>query len=168
LTSAYLPLGALAVNERVFKHYENNVFWGGLTYSAHPMCLAAAKAVLQVMHEDDLVGNSKRMGKVLAAHLQRMKNAHPCVGDVRSIGLFGCLELVKNRKTKEPIAPYVGPAPPEINQMNAFIKEKGLYQFWWKNFLHTNPPLCVNEEELAEAFKVIDEALKIADKIVVE
>ncbi len=89
VTSAYMPLGVVAMSKRVADFFETNMFWGGLTYSAHPMSLAAAVRVLQVMHEDDIVGNSKRMGKVLATHLAKLKEKHPCVGDARSIGLFG-------------------------------------------------------------------------------
>ncbi|MCS6909130.1 MAG: aminotransferase class III-fold pyridoxal phosphate-dependent enzyme [Anaerolineales bacterium] len=165
LTSAYLPLGAVAINRRVADYFENNVFYGGLTYSAHPMCLAAAVANLRVLKEDDLVGNSRRMGKVMGELLEDLKAEHPSVGDVRHIGLFGCIELVKNRKTKEPIAPYTGGGP-EMTKLVAFLKEKGVYAFTWRNLLHTNPPLCVTEAELREVFEIINEALAIADEAV--
>jgi taurine--2-oxoglutarate transaminase len=88
------------------------------------------------------------------------------VGDVRSIGLFGCLELVKNRKTKEVMGPYVG-ADPHIAKMNNYIKDQGVYAFNWKNYLHTNPPLSVTEEELKGAFQVLDKALDFADEGVI-
>ncbi|MDW8326671.1 MAG: aminotransferase class III-fold pyridoxal phosphate-dependent enzyme [Anaerolineales bacterium] len=165
LTSAYLPLGAVAINRRVADYFENNVFYGGLTYSAHPMCLAAAVANLRVLKEDDLVGNSRRMGKVMGELLEDLKAEHPSVGDVRNIGLFGCIELVKNRKTKEPIAPYTGGGP-EMTKLVAFLKEKGVYAFTWRNLLHTNPPLCVTEAELREVFEIINEALAITDEAV--
>jgi taurine--2-oxoglutarate transaminase len=165
LTSAYLPLGAVAINHRVADYFENNVFYGGLTYSAHPMCLAAAAANLRVLKEDDLVGNSRRMGKVMGELLEDLKAEHPSVGDVRHIGLFGCIELVKNRKTKEPIAPYVGGGP-EMTKLGAFLKERGVYAFTWRNLLHTNPPLCVTEAELREVFEIINEALAITDEAV--
>lgn len=166
LTSAYMPLGCVAVSPKIADYFGNNVFYGGLTYSAHPMCLAAAVATLKVMQDDNLVGNSKRMGEKMRAHHQRLKAKHPSVGDVRNIGLFGCLELVKNRKTKEPMGPYVG-ADPHITKMGTFLKEQGLYVFQWKNFLHTNPPLTVTEKELDYAFGIIDKALDIADQGVV-
>jgi taurine--2-oxoglutarate transaminase len=143
------------------------VFYGGLTYSAHPMSLAAAVAVLRVLKEDDLVGNSKRVGKVMAGLLDDLKAEHPSVGDVRAIGLFGCLELVKNRKTKEPMAPYVG-ASPEMTKLGAYLKENGVYNFTWRNLLHANPPLSVTESELREVFEIINKALEITDKAVVE
>jgi taurine--2-oxoglutarate transaminase len=181
VTSAYMPLGAIAISEKIASFYAKNVFYGGLTYSAHPMCLAAAVANLRVLHEDDLVGNSKRMGVVMGKLLADLKAKvrravsqyyathlslqHPCVGDVRNIGLFGCIELVKNRKTKEVMGPYVG-ADPHVAKMNAYVKDHGVYAFQWKNFLHTNPPLCVTESELKEVFGILDNALYITDEAV--
>jgi taurine--2-oxoglutarate transaminase len=165
LTSAYMPLGAVALNGRVADHFEKNVFYGGLTYSAHPMCLAAAVANLRVLKEDDLVGNSARMGVVMGELMDELKAEHKSVGDVRNIGLFGVIELVKNRATKEPLAPYTGGGP-EMTKLGAFLKDKGVYAFTWRNLLHTNPPLCVTEAELREVFTIINEALAIADEAV--
>jgi taurine--2-oxoglutarate transaminase len=204
VTSAYMPLGAVAINEKIANFYAKNVFFGGLTYSAHPMCLAAGVANLRVLQQEDMVGNSKRMGVVMRGLLNQLKvgdlggahdvdsdvfvcrqEKHPCVGDVRSIGLFGCLELVKNRKTKEVLGPFVG-VDPHVAKMNAFIKDQGVYAFQWKNFLHTNPPLCVTEkvcnvnkpsvvsplflcvclQELKEVFGILDKALYITDEAV--
>ncbi len=165
LTSAYLPLGAVALNERVAAHFEKNVYYGGLTYSAHPLCLAAAIANLRVLKEDDLVGNSRRLGRVLGELLEDLKAEHPSVGDVRNIGLFGCIELVRSRATKEPLAPYVGGGP-EMTKLGTFLKERGVYAFTWRNLLHTNPPLCVTEAELREVFEIINEALTITDEAV--
>jgi taurine--2-oxoglutarate transaminase len=167
LTSAYMPLGAVALNGRVADHFEKNVFYGGLTYSAHPMCLAAAVANLRVLKEDDLVGNSARMGVVMGELMDELKAEHKSVGDVRNIGLFGVIELVKNRATKEPLAPYTGGGP-EMTKLGAFLKDKGVYAFTWRNMLHTNPPLCVTEAELREVFAVINEALAIADESVTD
>jgi len=165
LTSAYLPLGVLAINEKVAQHFEDHVFWGGLTYSAHPMGLAAAEACLQVMHDDDLVGNAQRMGLVMAGLLEELKAKHPSVGDVRSIGLFGALEVVRNRATREPMAPYNGSSP-ETTALGAFFRENGLFAFIHWNVVFTNPPLCINEAQLREAFEIIDRGLEICDRAV--
>jgi len=165
LTSAYLPLGAVAVSNKIAKAFEERVFSGGLTYQSHPMCLATAIANLKVMEEEDIVGNSKRMGKVLAQLLAELKTKHPSVGDVRSIGLFGIIELVKNRKTKEPMAPYNSTSEP-ISKFGAFLKQNGIYGYIHWHKLHTNPPLCVNETELRDAFKIIDDGLLITDQYV--
>ena len=128
LTSAYLPLGAVAISQKIADFYQERKFYGGLTYNAHPMSLAAAVANLKVMHEDDLVGNARRVGAVMAQLLQELKAKHPSVGDVRSIGLFGAVELVRNRATKEPMAPFNGTSP-EMAKLSAFFKENGLFVF---------------------------------------
>ena len=162
LTSAYLPLGALAMSERIAAHFDKNVFFGGLTYNAHPMGLAAAEACLQVMIDEDMVGHTRRMGRVLAELHQEMMRKHPSVGDVRSIGLFGVLELVRNRETREPMAPFNGTSP-EMQKLAAFLREEGMYAFINWNNLFTNPPLCITEEQLRESFEIIDRALEITD-----
>lgn len=167
LTSAYMPLGAVALSAKVADFYTDKVYYGGLTYSAHPMSLAAAVANLKVLHEDDLVGNSRRMGQVMAGLLDDLKAEHPSVGDVRSLGLFGIVELVKNRETKEPLAPFNGTSP-AMAQLAAFFKEKGLYTFiHWNNFF-TNPPLSITEAELREAFEILNEGLALTDAAMTE
>lgn len=167
LTSAYLPLGAVAMSGRIAAHFDKNVFYGGLTYNAHPMSLAAAEACLQVMIDDDMVGHTQRMGRVLSELHQEMKRKHPSVGDVRSIGLFGVLELVKNRATKEPMAPFNGTSP-EMQKLGAFLRQEGMYVFINWNNLFTNPPLCITEEQLRQSFLLIDRALEITDAAVVK
>ena len=162
LTSAYLPLGAVAVGDRIASYYDKNVFYGGLTYNAHPMSLAAAEACILAMQEDDTMNHTQRMGRVMAELHAHMKAKHPSVGDVRSIGLFGVLELVRNRKTREPMAPFNGTSP-EMQKLGAFLREQGMYAFVNWNNLFTNPPLCITEPQLREAFAIIDRALEITD-----
>ena len=162
LTSAYLPLGAVAVSDRIAGYFDKNVFYGGLTYNAHPMSLAAAEACLQVMMDDDTIGHTQRMGRVLSDLHAEMKAKHPSVGDVRSIGLFGVLELVRNRETKEPMAPFNGTSP-EMQKLGAYLRDRGMYAFVNWNNLFTNPPLCITEGQLREAFAIIDQALEITD-----
>ncbi len=167
LTSSYLPLGAVAMNARVAGHFAKNVFYGGLTYSAHPMCLAAALANLRVIQEDDLISHAQRMGVVLAGLLEEMKEEHPCVGDVRSLGLLGCIELVKDRASKEPFGQYAG-TDAQMAQLGAFLRARGVYTYLWRNLLHTNPPLCVTEEQLRDVFGVVNEALALMDGFAAE
>lgn len=162
LTSAYLPLGAVAISDRIASYFDKNIYYGGLTYNAHPMSLAAAEGCLRVMIEDDLVAHTKRMGVVLRELHQQMMAKHPSVGDVRSIGLFGVLELVRNRATREPMAPFNGTSP-EMQKLSAFLREKGMYAFVNWNNLFTNPPLVITEAQLREAFDIIDQALEITD-----
>jgi taurine---2-oxoglutarate transaminase len=157
LTSSYLPLGCVAMSNKIADYFGKNVYYGGLTYNAHPMSLAAAIATIEVMEEEDIVGNAKRMGKVMAALHDDLKAEHVSVGDVRSIGLFGVLELVTNRDTKNPL-----PAA-EMAKVSAYLKEHGLYHFAPGNLLFTNPPLIITEPELKEAFEIINQALAIAD-----
>jgi hypothetical protein len=162
LTSAYLPLGAVAVSKSIASYFDRNVFYGGLTYNAHPMSLAAAEACVQVMIDDDTMGHTQRMGRVLSQLHAEMKEKHPSVGDVRSIGLFGVLELVRNRETKEPMAPFNGTSP-EMQRLGAFLREHGMYAFINWNNLFTNPPLCITEDQLRESFAIIDRGLEITD-----
>ncbi len=168
LTSSYLPLGAVVMSDRIAAHFEKNVFFGGLTYNSHPMCLAAALATIDVYEEDGLIENAAKMGKVLARELQKLKDKHPSVGDVRSLGLFSIVELVKNRKTREPMAPF-NARPDQMGAMarlGTFFRENGMYTFVrWNNFF-VNPPLCITEEQLLEGLEIMDRGLEITDQAV--
>ncbi|MBI2238364.1 MAG: aminotransferase class III-fold pyridoxal phosphate-dependent enzyme, partial [Actinobacteria bacterium] len=165
LTSSYVPLGAVGMRPHVARHFEDRVYWGGLTYNSHPLACAAALATISVYEDDDLIGNSKRMGEVMRDHHRRLMEKHPSVGLARNIGLFGILELVRDRRTMEPLAPFNG-ASDEMKAIGKFLGDHGLYTMLrWHNVM-TNPPLCINEEQLAEGFAVIDAALEIADRAV--
>ena len=165
LTSAYVPLGAVGVRRAIADHFQQKVFYGGLTYNSHPLGCAAALATISVYEEDNLIERAKTMGARMRQMLDELKKHHPCVGDVRSIGLFGLVELVKNRKTLEPLAPFNGTSP-EMQALGKFFREEGLYTFVRWNTFFTNPPLCITEAELAEAFAIIDKALYVTDKAV--
>jgi taurine--2-oxoglutarate transaminase len=146
------------MREDIAAHFGSRVFQGGLTYNAHPMCLAAAVATLQVLQEDDLVGNARRMGQVMADCLAGLKARHELVGDVRSIGLFGVIELVRDRATREPLAPFNGSSP-EMARLGSILRENGLFTFLHWNNVFTNPPLSITEGELREGFAILDRAL---------
>jgi taurine--2-oxoglutarate transaminase len=165
LSSSYLPLGAVAISEKIAAYYHDKVFYGGLTGHAHPMCLAAAVANIRVMQAQDLVGNSRRLGIVMAGLLEDLKAEHPSVGDVRSLGLFGVVELVRNRQTKEPLAPYNGSSP-EMQKVGAYLREHGLYTSIHWNNVFTCPPLCITDAELREGFEILNQALVLADEAV--
>jgi taurine--2-oxoglutarate transaminase len=165
LTSSSVPLGAVGMRPKIAEHFETNVFYGGLTYNSHPLACAAALGAIQAYEEDDMIGNARRMGEVMKRHHDALKKKHPCVGLTRSIGLFGILELVKDRKTMEPLAPFNGTSEP-MKAIGKYFREHGLYTFVRWNTIMTNPPLCINEEELAEGFAIIDKALDIADQAV--
>jgi taurine--2-oxoglutarate transaminase len=165
LTSSYAPLGAVGMRPKVAAHFDNNVFYGGLTYNSHPLGCAAALGAIQAYEEDDMVGNARRMGAVLAKHHRRLQERHPCIGAVRSIGLFGALELVRNRKTLEPLAPFNGTSP-EMKAIGHALLDAGLFTFIHWNTVMTNPPLCITEEELDEGFEILDGALEIGDRAI--
>src|SRR5207248_1210625 len=118
---------------------------------------------LQAYEEDDMVGNAKRMGTVLARQHQRLMERHPCVGAVRSIGLFGAIELVRSRKTMEPLAPFNGTSP-EMKAIVQALLDAGLFTFVRWNTIMTNPPLCINEAELDEGFEMLETAREIGDR----
>ena len=165
LTSSYVPLGAVGMRPRVAQHFETNVFFGGLTYNSHPLACAAALGAIQAYEEDDMIGNAKRMGELMKRHHETLRVKHPCIGLTRSIGLFGILELVRDRKTMEPLAPFNGTSD-EMKAVGTYFREHGLYTFVRWHTIMTNPPLCINEDELAEGFAIIDRALDIADQAI--
>jgi taurine---2-oxoglutarate transaminase len=165
LTSSYLPLGAVGMRQRIADHFRDNVFYGGLTYNSHPMGCAAAIATIAVYEEDDLIARARRMGEVMRRHHAELKQKHPSVGAVRNIGLFGIVELVRNRATFEPLAPYNGTSD-EMKAVAKHLRENGLYTFVRWNGIMTNPPLTITEEQLAEGFSIIDGALEKADQAV--
>jgi taurine--2-oxoglutarate transaminase len=162
LTSAYLPLGAVAMKEEIAAHFEHKAFPGGLTYNCHPMGLASAIATIDVYKQDHLIERAAKMGEVMKAHHTKLKEKHRSVGDVRSIGLVGIVELVRDRATKEPLAPFNGTSP-EMQKLGRYFRDHGLYTFVrWNNFF-TNPPLSITEAEMAEGFEIIDQGLSLVD-----
>lgn len=167
LTSSYLPLGAVGMRHHIAQHFQNNVFYGGLTYNSHPMGCAAALATLRVYEEDQLIDNARKMGAIMRRLGAELQSKHPSVGEVRSIGLFGILELVRNRKTKEPMAPF-NSSSPEMAALGKFFRANGLYTIVRWNSFYTNPPLSINEEQLREGFAIIDQGLEITDAAVKE
>jgi taurine---2-oxoglutarate transaminase len=166
LTSSYLPLGAVGLRHHIAAYFQDKVFYGGLTYNSHPMGCAAALATIRVYEEDGLIENAKKMGQLLKQLLTELASRHPSVGAVRSIGLFGLVELVRNRKTREPMAPFNGSSE-EMAALGRFFLEQGLYTFVRWNTFFTNPPLCISEKELREGFAIIDRGLQAADNAVV-
>ncbi|TME11899.1 MAG: aminotransferase class III-fold pyridoxal phosphate-dependent enzyme [Chloroflexi bacterium] len=165
LTSSYLPLGAVAMRHEIAEAFESKMFYGGLTYSSHPISLAASLATIRVYEEDDLIGNSRRLGPVMRGHHERLAAKHPSVGAHRNIGLFGIIDLVRSQDPWTPLTPYNGTSD-EMKAIGKFFRDNGLYTFAPNNSIHTNPPLCITEEQLAEGFDIIDRALDIADQAV--
>jgi taurine--2-oxoglutarate transaminase len=165
LTSSYLPLGAVAMRHGIAEAFENKMYYGGLTYSSHPVSLAAALATIRVYEEDDLIANAQRLGPVMREHHERLRDKHPSVGAIRNLGLFGIIDLVRSHDPWTPLTPYNGTSD-EMKAIQKLFRQEGLYTFTPNNSIHTNPPLCVTEEQLAEGFEIIDRALDIADQAV--
>ncbi|MGQ0732171.1 MAG: aminotransferase class III-fold pyridoxal phosphate-dependent enzyme [Acidobacteriota bacterium] len=165
LTSAYVQLGAVGMRRKIADHFRDHVFYGGLTYNSHPLACACALATITVFEEDGLVERAARTGILMKGLLDDLARRHPSVGAVRSIGLFGIVELVRNRQTLEPMAPFNG-ASPEMQALGRHFRDEGLYTFVRWNTFFTNPPLCITEDELGEAFAIIDRGLDAADRAV--
>ena len=162
LTSAYAPLGAVGVREAIAAHFDDNVFWGGLTYNAHAMSLAAAEAVLNVMNDDGLLERAVTMGAVMREEMDRLVAKHPSAREGRQIGLFGMMDVQKNSRG-DLLAPYNG-THPAMAEFAGFLKGEGIFTFVrWSSFM-CNPPLIISEEELRWAFSVIDRGLEITDR----
>ncbi len=166
LTSAYVQLGAVGMRRQIADHFEKNVFYGGLTYNSHPLACAAALATIAVYEEDRLIENARRMGEIMRGMLEDLQSRHPSVGATRNIGLFGIVEVVRNRETREPMAPFNGSSP-EMQALGKFFRAEGLYTFVRWNTFFTNPPLCITEAELREAFAIIDRGLELTDRATV-
>jgi len=165
LTSSYLPLGAVAMNHKIAQKMDTMYYSGGLTYSSHPVSLAAALATIRVYEEDGLVENAARLGPVMRDHHQRLAARHPSVGATRNLGLFGIIDLVRSRDPWTPLTAFNGTSD-EMKAIGKFFRENGLYTMVPNNSIHTNPPLCITEAQLAEGFEIIDRALDIADRAV--
>jgi len=166
LTCGYLPFGCLMVSDKIASKFDDVYLSIGLTYSAHPVCCAAALEVLKIYEEDNLIENCLAMEKYLDNKIEGLKAKHPSIGDWRNTGLLGCLELVKNKETKEPMAPF-NAKPDEMVVMSkvaAKIRELGMYTFVRWNYIFIAPPLCINEKQIDEGLAIISEAILIADE----
>lgn len=166
LTSGYLPLGAMVVTDTIANHFHDNPMTIGLTYSAHPVSCAAALENIKIIEEDGLVEKAAEMGLYIEEEVEKLKKKHKSIGDFRNTGLLGCIELVKNRKTKEEMTPWnASAADMEVtNKMAAKIRELGMFTFVRWSYIFIAPPLNVTKAEVDEGLNIISEAISIADK----
>ncbi len=165
LTAGYVPLGAVVVSGAIADYFEDRPLPMGLTYSGHPVCTAAGIATIDVYREEKLIENAREMGALLKEGLEELKEKHPSVGDVRSIGLFAVIELVKDKESKEPLAPF-NAKPHEMGvmaQVPGALRERGMYTFSKWNWIFVVPPLSINEVELREGLDILDEVLELTD-----
>lgn len=166
LTSGYLPLGGIIVSDKIIDSFNDRPLPLGLTYSGHAVACAAALAVIKVYEEENLINNASKMGHYLDKRVAELAQKHPSIGDFRNTGLLGCIELVKNRETKEPMAPWnAKPDEMEVmNQVAARIKELGMFTFVRWNYIFIAPPLIITEAQMDEGLNIISQAISIADE----
>jgi len=164
LTGAVVPLGALAISDAIAKHFDENVFWSGLTYSSHPMGIAAAVAAVEVIRDEKLVDNAAAMEPVMLKHMAALAEKHPSVGSYRSTGLFGALDFRRNSQG-DPLSEGYNTTHPAMGKLVAALVEKGLWTMARWSILYCNPPLNVTPDQLAEAFGIIDECLGLIDEV---
>lgn len=164
VNSGYVPLGGVVINEAIYDTFRNRVFPGGLTYSGHPLATAAAVATINAMEDEQMLQNATRLGEdLIGPALEKFKEDHPSVGDVRGLGCFWAIELVSNRETKEPLAPYGGSSE-AMGKVIAKCKEQGLLVFANFNRIHVVPPLNTPDDVVVEGLEMIDQALSVADE----
>jgi len=161
-----VQLGAVGMRRSIAEKFKDVPFPSGLTYNSHPLACQTALATIAAMEEDRLLDRAVERGEQMTAHHTELAAKHPSVGAVRSIGLFGIVELVRNRATNEPMAPFNGTSP-EMAALGRFFQQEGLFTFVRWNYFFTNPPLCITDAEMREAFAIVDRALDITDQAVV-
>ncbi len=166
INSGYVPLGAMVISEPIAEWIRGRFFAGGLTYSGHPLACAAAVASIEAFREEGIVEHAAEAGDAFRDELAQLAERHPCVGEVRGLGCFWGLELVKNRATREPLVPFnaAGEAAAPITRMAKAALERGLYLMTHWNVVMVCPPLSITREELDEGIAILDEALAVADE----
>jgi len=164
LTSGYVPLGATIVSEDIARHFDTHQLVVGGTYSSHALACAAALACIEVYETEHLIENSAKMGDVLNKGLNELAAEHPAVGEVRGIGLFQVLELVKNRETRAPLSEFNMPLTEPMKKVAEYLQSNGIFAFIRWNMIFACPPLGINEAQLQEALTVLNDALDIADQ----
>jgi taurine---2-oxoglutarate transaminase len=166
VNSGYLPLGGVVISDKISASFQDRVFPGGLTYSGHPLACASAVASINIFEEENVLGHTKMLAvDVIGPGLEKIKANHPSVGDVRGLGVFWAIELVKNPETREPLVPYnaSGPVAGPMNELAAACKAKGLWPFTHFNRMHVCPPCTTSVADVERGLAIIDEVLTLAD-----
>jgi taurine---2-oxoglutarate transaminase len=166
INSGYVPIGAMIVRKPIAEWLRDKYFAGGLTYSGHPLACASAVASIEAFKEEGIVENSAEMGGAFAEKLRELQDRHPSIGDVRGLGCFWGIELVKNRETREPLVPFnaTGEAFAPVARVAKAALERGLYLMTHWNVIIVAPPLTITRDEIDEGIGILDEALSIADE----
>ncbi len=162
--SGYVPVGGVVISDEIAATFDQRVFPGGLTYSGHPLAAASIVASIDAMKEEGIVDNAKRIGAdVLGPGLRALAERHPVIGEVRGLGVFWALDLVSDRATREPLAPYGGTSA-AMGVLQAECKARGLLPFANFNRLHVVPPCTVTEAEAKEGLAILDEVFAVVDQ----
>ncbi len=164
VTCGYIPLGGVAVSSKIAEYFDENLLSCGLTYSGHPLACAAGVACVEYYGKANIPEHVNQMGKVLGGILEKLKAAHPCVGDVRYIGLFSAVELVRDKKTKEAIVPYGKDPEGIMGKILGLLKERRFMTYTHENMIIVAPPLIITEEQITEEMAKLDEVLGIVDR----
>ncbi|MEM7070772.1 MAG: aminotransferase class III-fold pyridoxal phosphate-dependent enzyme [Pseudomonadota bacterium] len=167
INSGYLPLGVMAVSEDIHQWLCKHPLPGGLTYAGHPLACASGVAAIQTMQDENTLSHAEKMGKFMRRELHKLAQKHPSIGDIRGLGLFNGIELVKNRKTREALVPYgaKGEDATPMNTMMQFAMEQGLYLSFFSNIIRLTPPLNIKKQDLSFGLKILDKTLNIADRL---
>ncbi len=163
ITSGYVPLGAAVVSEEIAAYFDDHVLSSGLTYSSHPLAMAAGVANIEVYRNENLIENAREMGKALRRGLLDLAEKHPIIGDIRGAGLHQVIELVKNRETREPLTPFLGAASEPMQIAAKTLREEGMSTFVRWSMIFNCPPLVINEAQLQEGLQIVDHALTKLD-----
>lgn len=166
VTCGYVQLGGVAVSKEVAAYFDDHLLSCGLTYSAHPLACAAGVACVNYYKEANILENVNKVGKVLGDILEELKAKHPCVGDVRYIGLFTSIELVKDKETKEPLVPYGKDPEGRMGKIIGALKAKGFMTYSHENMIFVSPPLIITEEQIKEEMVKVDDVLYDVDKTI--
>ena len=167
VNSGYVPLGGVILSEAISASFANRAYPGGLTYSGHPLACAAAVACIGIYKEENLIARARRLGEeVIGPALHAMQGRHPAIGEVRGLGAFWAIELVRDRTTREPLVPFnaSGAADAAMVELAAACKRQGLWPFVVSNRMHIVPPLSIDEQALRDGLAIVDEALHVADR----
>ena len=167
VNSGYVPLGGVLISEEVAATFDDRAYPGGLTYSGHPLACASAVASINIMREERIIEHARDLGTdVIGPALAKIAENHPSVGEVRGLGVFWALELVRDRETREPLVPYnaAGAAAAPMMELAAECRSRGLWPFVHFNRTHVVPPCTTSADEIAEGMEILDAALTVADR----
>ena len=164
VTCGYVPLGGVVVSKKIAAYFDDNLLSCGLTYSGHPLACAAGVACINYYEEVGILNHVEKVGRLLGELLEELKAAHPCVGDVRYIGLFSAVELVKDKPTKEPLVPYGKDPEGIMGKIIGKLKEKRFMTYSHENMILVTPPLIITRDQLVEELVKLDEVLTLVDK----